>query len=82
MGAPVRAGLPRFVSIARGDVRIYLSEHAGDARPDTLIHFYLNDIDDVAAQFGVPVDEDGRAGHECHLVDPDGNRLRVATRRA
>ena len=27
------------------------------------------------------VDEEGLAGRECELVDPDGNRLRVATRR-
>lgn len=32
--------------------------------------------------FETPVDEEGLAGRECELVDPDGNRLRVATRRA
>ncbi len=75
-------GFPRFVSIARGNVRLYLSEHKGDARPDTLIHLYINDIDAVSHEFGLAVDEEGLAGRECHLVDPDGNRLRVATRRA
>ena len=75
-------GFPWFVSVARGRVRLYLSEHEGDARPDTLIHLYVNDIDAVSAEFGVPVDEDGLAGRECDLVDPDGNRLRVATRRS
>jgi catechol 2,3-dioxygenase-like lactoylglutathione lyase family enzyme len=74
-------GFPWFVSVARGNVRLYLSEHTGDARPDTLIHLYVDDIDNVAAEFGQTVDEDGLAGRECHLVDPDGNRLRVATRR-
>jgi catechol 2,3-dioxygenase-like lactoylglutathione lyase family enzyme len=73
---------PLFVSVARGKVRLYLSEHKGDARPDTLIHLYVNDIDGVSEEFGIPVDEDGLAGRECDLVDPDGNRLRVATRRA
>lgn len=75
-------GFPLFVSIARGNVRLYLSEHKGDARPDTLIHLYVNDIDAVSQEFGVPVDEEGLAGRECHLEDPDGNRLRVATRRS
>ena len=75
-------GFPWFVSIARGNVRIYLSEHKGDARPDALIHLYVNDIDAVAHEFGVAVDEEGLAGRECHLVDPDGNRLRVATQRS
>ena len=75
-------GFPWFVSVARGQVRLYLSEHEGDARPDTLIHLYVNDIDAVSAVFGIPVDEDGLAGRECELVDLDGNRLRVATPRS
>ena len=75
-------GFPWFVSVARGRVRLYLSEHKGDARPNTLIHLYVTDIDRVAEEFTVPVDEEGLAGRECALEDPDGNRLRVATRRA
>jgi catechol 2,3-dioxygenase-like lactoylglutathione lyase family enzyme len=74
-------GFPLFVSVARGAVRLYLSEREGDARPDALIHLYVNDIDAVSAEFGIRVDEEGLAGRECALVDPDGNRLRVATRR-
>ncbi|HEU0194319.1 MAG TPA: glyoxalase superfamily protein [Gaiellales bacterium] len=74
-------GFPWFVSVVRGSVRLYLSEYEGDARPDTLIHLYVTDIDAVAGEFGIPVNEDGLAGRECDLVDPDGNRLRVATRR-
>jgi glyoxalase superfamily protein len=75
-------GFPWFVSIARGSVRIYLSEHKGDARPNTLIHLYVDDIDSISREFGIPVDEDGLAGREVHLEDVDGNRLRVATRRS
>jgi catechol 2,3-dioxygenase-like lactoylglutathione lyase family enzyme len=74
-------GFPWFVSLARGPVRLYLSEHRGDAPPKSLVHLYVNDIDGVAQEFGIPVDEEGLAGRECHLEDPDGNRLRVATRR-
>jgi catechol 2,3-dioxygenase-like lactoylglutathione lyase family enzyme len=75
-------GFPWFVSVARGSIRIYLSEHKGDAAPKTLIHLYVNDIDAVSKEFGIPVDEAGLAGRECDLEDPDGNRLRVATRRS
>ena len=75
-------GLPWFVSVARGTARLYLSEHKGDARPDTLIHLYVKDIEVVSEEFGIPVYEEGLAGRECDLVDPDGNRLRVATRRS
>lgn len=73
---------PWFVSVARGPVRLYLSEHDGDARPNTLIHLYVDDIDAVSEEFDVAVDEEGLAGRECRLEDPDGNRLRVATRRS
>ena len=76
------SGFPWVVSVARGGVRLYLSEHTSDARPNTLIHIYLNDIDAVSSEFDMPVDEDGPAGRECDLADPDGNRLRVAARRA
>lgn len=74
-------GFPWFVSVARGRVRLYLSEHMGDARPDTLIHLYVNSVDAVAEEFGLVVDEEGLAGREVALTDPDGNRLRIATRR-
>ena len=72
-------GFPWFVSLARGRVRLYLSEHKGDARPNSLIHLYVRDVDRVAEEFGVLVDEEGLAGRETALVDPAGNRLRVAT---
>ena len=74
-------GFPLFVCVARGQVRLYLSEHEGDARPDTLIHLYVDDIDSISEEFDIPVDEEGLAGRECDLEDPDGNRLRIATRR-
>jgi catechol 2,3-dioxygenase-like lactoylglutathione lyase family enzyme len=74
-------GFPIFACVARGRVRLYLSEHLGDAPPNTLVHLNVMDIDAVAAEFGLPVDEAGLAGRECDLEDPDGNRLRVATPR-
>ena len=75
-------GFPVFASIARGRMRLYLSEHKGDARPDTLVHLNVANIDDIAAEFGATVDENGLAGRQISLVDPDGNRLRVATPRS
>ena len=69
---------PAFVSIARGKVRLFLSEHQGDARPDTLIYVRVNDVDIVAGEFGVGI-EDQPWARECHLTDPDGNRLRIGT---
>ncbi len=75
------AGFPWFVCVARRAMRLYLSEHLGDARPGTLLHLNVANIDAIAVEFGEAVDEDGLAGRQVNLVDPDGNRLRVATPR-
>ncbi|MFF9144961.1 glyoxalase superfamily protein [Streptomyces sp. NPDC014861] len=71
-------GFPAFVEVARGGVRLFLSEHEGDARPDTLVYLRVRDVDAVAAEFGARV-EDVPWGREFELRDPDGNRLRIAT---
>ncbi|MFF6883457.1 glyoxalase superfamily protein [Streptomyces sp. NPDC012421] len=71
-------GFPAFVEVARGRVRLFLSEHLGDARPDTLVYLRVRDIDTFAAEFGVRV-EDVPWGREIELRDPDGNRLRIGT---
>jgi catechol 2,3-dioxygenase-like lactoylglutathione lyase family enzyme len=71
-------GLPAFVSVARGRMRLFLSEHHGDARPDTLIYLRVEDVDAIAAEFGVAVEEAPWA-RELELRDPDGNRLRIGT---
>ncbi|MEV0704058.1 glyoxalase superfamily protein [Saccharopolyspora sp. NPDC050389] len=69
-------GLPAFVEVARGPVKLFLSEHEGDARPDTLVYLRVRDVDAIADAFGVQV-EDADWGREIELRDPDGNRLRV-----
>jgi len=71
-------GMPAFVSIARGRARLFLSEHQGDARPDTLVYLVVNDIDAVVTEFGRPKDEPPY-GCEIELRDPDGNRVRIST---
>jgi predicted enzyme related to lactoylglutathione lyase len=73
--------LPAFVSVVRdGAARLFLSEHRGDARPDTLVYLRVPDLDAVAREFGADV-VDQPWGREIHLTDPDGNRLRVGTPR-
>ena len=71
-------GFPAFVSVARGQVRLFLSEHKGDARPDTLVYLRVRDVDAIAAEFGVTVEEAPWA-REIAIRDPDGNRLRIGT---
>ncbi|MEV5986138.1 glyoxalase superfamily protein [Streptomyces sp. NPDC052051] len=71
-------GLPAFVEVARGRVKLFLSEHQGDARPDTLVYLRVRDVDALADEFGVRP-EDAPWAREIELRDPYGNRLRVGT---
>ncbi|MGW3728496.1 glyoxalase superfamily protein [Streptomyces sp. NPDC000851] len=71
-------GLPAFVEVARGRMRLFLSEHTGDARPDTLVYLRVADVDAVAAEFGVQA-AGAPWAREIELRDPDGNRLRIGT---
>ena len=71
-------GFPAFVSVARGGVRLFLSEHTGDARPDTLIYLRLRDLDAVAKEFGAALEQMPSAA-QVQLRDPDGNRLTSGT---
>lgn len=71
--------LPLYMILAKGPVRIHLSEHAGDAKPESLVYFYVGDLDRIAAEFGVEVSNQPWA-REILLVDPDGNRLRLGQR--
>ena len=43
--------LPAFVSISRGHARIYLSEHEGDASPDSLLYIRHSQLDALAYVF-------------------------------
>ncbi len=73
------AGLPLYVGIARGDLRIHLSEHAGDARPGTLVYMYVEDVDAAAKALGVTEVDDMPWGRDFEVEDPYGNRLRIGT---
>ncbi|MFC5724332.1 glyoxalase superfamily protein [Streptomyces gamaensis] len=71
-------GLPAFVEIARGRVRLFLSEHTGDARPDTLVYLRVTDVEEIASEFGELI-QSAPWAREIDLRDPDGNRLRIGT---
>ena len=69
-------GLPAFVTIERGPMTLFLSEHKGDARPDTLVYLAVADVNPLAREFRVNVEE-APWGYEIELRDPDANRLRI-----
>ena len=74
--------LPSFVALARDhEARLFLSEHSGDAHPNGLFYLRVPDVAAVAQAFDTEVVEQPW-GPEVHLVDPDGNRVRVGTVRA
>ncbi len=73
-------GYTAFITVARGRVKLFLSEHEGDARPDTLIYLRVRDIEPIAAEFGAVV-EDAPWAREIELKDPDSNRLRIGQSR-
>jgi catechol 2,3-dioxygenase-like lactoylglutathione lyase family enzyme len=75
-------GFPAFVSIRRGDreagVRIFLSEHGGDAEPKGSVYLRVADIVPIAGEFATEVRDTG-ARYELGLADPDGNHITVGT---
>ena len=73
-------GMPLYLFLKRGNEAIHLSEHRGDAKPDTLLYFYVSDIESLAKEFDVEIKEQPWA-QEIHLSDPDGNRFRIGKRR-
>ena len=72
--------MPLYLFLRRGNDALHLSEHKGDARPGTLMYFYVHDVDSIAREFKVEVHDQPWA-REVQLADPDGNRLRIGERR-
>jgi hypothetical protein len=69
--------LPAYVGLRRDGAQLHLSEHSGDAHPFGMFFLWVDDVDGVAAEFELEVDEQPWA-REVQLIDPDGNRIRVA----
>ena len=72
-------GMPLYMFLRRGDNALHLSEHNGDARPGTLVYFYVHDVDAISSEFNSEVIDQPWA-REVQLTDPDGNRLRIGER--
>jgi hypothetical protein len=67
---------PHWVAMASGGARLFLSEHTGDARPDTLVYLRMPGLDAIAKKFSTDV-EQMPWGPELWLRDPDGTRVRI-----
>ena len=53
----------------RDGVQLHLSEHTGDARPGTLVYFWVENVDAIAVEFGAEI-KDQPWGREIKLTDP------------
>jgi len=73
-------GMPLYLFLRRGPNALHLSEHKGDARANTLVYLYVNEVDTIAAEFDTDV-KDQPWAREVQLTDPDGNRLRIGERK-
>src|SRR5258707_15525471 len=62
-------GFPAFVTIERGSMKLFLSEHKGDARPDTLIYLQVADVHPIANGLGVR-DQEAPRGYEIYIRRP------------
>lgn len=71
--------LPLYLFLRRGANALHLSEHKGDARPGTLVYFYVDEVDVIAREFAAQVEHQPWA-REVQLTDPDGNRWRIGAR--
>ena len=76
-------GLPLFVSVSRGDVTLFLSEHPGEGAPGTLVYLYVDDVDALyreveknGAQVEAPPKLTAWGTKEMRVRDPDGHTLR------
>ncbi len=71
---------PAFVEVCRGPMKVFLSEHEGDAGGTAVIYLRVHDVAEIAAEFGM-TPETAPWAREIELRDPDGNRLRIGTPR-
>lgn len=69
--------MPIYAFLKRGESPLHLSEHKGDAKPDTLTYMYVDEVDSIAEEFGEPVRDQPWGKREVWLTDPDGNRWRI-----
>jgi catechol 2,3-dioxygenase-like lactoylglutathione lyase family enzyme len=78
---------PVLLQVSRDGMTFYLSQHVMDCAVGGLIHLFVDRVDDWYGELqrkGVAIEmppTDQPWGlREMHLLDPDGNRLRICTR--
>jgi len=79
-----RSGFPMFVSLKRGSLRLFLSEHDTDGQPGAHIYVFVEDPDHYHALWAkrgativTPPTDMPWGTREFHVSDPDGNIIRL-----
>jgi uncharacterized glyoxalase superfamily protein PhnB len=82
-------GFPRFLQLSREGQTIFLTEHTGDCEVGGAVYFVVPDVDACFRRFSAgavkvtePPQDTPWGAREMMVTDPDGNRLRFATRMA
>ena len=73
--------LPLYLFLERSGEELHLSEHTGDANGPSLVYFWVDNLKPIAQEFSVHIQQKPWA-KEINLIDPDGNRLRIAEKSA
>ena len=80
-------GLPVFAQLTRDGLSLFLSEHAGDCQVGGAAYFVVDDVNALFEEIRVrgiqpaePPEDTPWHTREMTVIDPDGNRLRFATR--
>ena len=79
VAASVEPGFPLVIALERDDVLIYLSEHTGDAPPESLAYLHIEDVALLAESLGLEIEETDYGRREIEVVDLDGNRIRIGS---
>ena len=80
-------GLPALMQLTRDGMTFYLSQHVMDRALGGLLRLFVDRVDEWHAELRrrsiaieLPPTDQPWGLREMHLVDPDGNRLRICTR--
>jgi catechol 2,3-dioxygenase-like lactoylglutathione lyase family enzyme len=77
---------PAFLQLSKAGLSLYLSERAGDGPTGSAVYLYVSDVDawhreaqDAGLAVETPPSDRPWGNREMSLLDPDGNRLVVAS---